>query len=53
MNASHPGYAARGLNGPFDNQMVDQVGAGIVRLAGLQDAGATAGLCLERDRVPW
>ena len=53
MNAADPGYTARDLNGPSDNRTVNQVDAGIVRLAGLQDAGAAGGFCLEKDPVPW
>ena len=53
VNAADPGYTATDFNGHSGYRTVEQAAAGIVWLAGLDEAGLTGGFYFEREQVPW
>lgn len=53
VNAADPGYTATDFNGHSGYRTVEQAAAGIVWLAGLDEAGPTGGFYFEQERVPW
>ena len=53
VNAADPGYTATDFNGHSGYRTVEQAAAGIVWLAGLNEAGPTGGFYFEQELVPW
>ncbi len=53
VNAADPGYTATDLNGHSGYRTTEQAAAGIVWLAGFDEAGPTGGFYFDREVVPW